>query len=120
VEESDVVLMDLRSFAPANRGRVYELGELVDAIDLARVVFVVDRSTDRGFLEGTLRELWRKIDRASPNRRSPVPIARLLAVERSDAAEIRRVLAMLLGAAGADRGRAADEAAPVPKPALLR
>lgn len=120
VEESDVVLMDLRSFAPANRGCVYELGELLEAIELARVVFVVDRTTDRGFLEATLRVLWSAVGPDSPNRRSPPPTARLLAVERSTAAEIRGLMAMLLDAVAAQPARAADALTPAPRVALGR
>jgi hypothetical protein len=114
VEESDVVLMDLRSFAPANRGCVYELGELLQAIELACVVFVVDRTTDRGFLEATLRVLWSAVGPGSPNRRSPAPTARLLAVERSTAAEIRGLMATLLDAVAPRPARAADAATPAP------
>ena len=120
VEESDVVLMDLRSFAPANRGCVYELGELLEAIELARVVFVVDRTTDRGFLEATLRVLWSAVGPGSPNRRSPAPTARLLAVERSTAAEIRGLMATLLDAVAAQPARAADALTPAPQVALGR
>ena len=120
VEESDVVLMDLRSFAPANRGCVYELGELLEAIDLARVVFVVDRTTDRGFLETTLRVLWSAVGPGSPNRRASAPTARLLAVERSTAAEIRGLMATLLDAVAPRPARAADAATPAPHVALGR
>jgi hypothetical protein len=120
VEESDVVLMDLRSFAPANRGCVYELGELLEAIELARVVFVVDRTTDRGFLEATLRVLWSAVGPGSPNRRSPAPTARLLAVERSTAAEIRGLMATLLDAVAPRLAQAADAVTAAPEAALGR
>jgi hypothetical protein len=120
VEESDVVLMDLRSFSPANRGCMYELGELLEAIELARVVFVVDRTTDRGFLETTLRVLWSAVGPDSPNRRAGAPTARLLAVERSAAAEIRGLMATLLDAVAPRPARAADAATPAPHVALGR
>ena len=120
VEESDVVLMDLRSFAPANRGCVYELGELLEAIELARVVFVVDRTTDRGFLEATLRALWPAIGPDSPNRRSTAPTARLLAVEHSAAAEIRGLMATLLDAVAPRPARGADAMTPMPHVSLGR
>ena len=120
VEESDLVLMDLRSFAPANRGCVYELGELLEAIELARVVFVVDRTTDRGFLEATLRVLWSAVGPGSPNRRSPAPTARLLAVERSTAAEIRGLMATLLEAVAPRPTRANDSVTLAPQAAPTR
>jgi hypothetical protein len=71
-------------------------------------VFVVDRTTDRGFPRATLRVLWSAVGPDSPNRRSPPPTARLLAVERSTAAEIRGLMAMLLDAVARNRQRAAD------------
>ena len=120
VEESDVVLMDLRSFSAANRGCVHELGELLEAIDLARVAFVVDRTTDRAFLETTLRVLWSAVGPSSPNRRSPAPTARLLAVERSTAAEIRGLMATLLDAVAAQPARTAGALTPAPHVALGR
>ncbi|MET1083739.1 MAG: hypothetical protein ABWY12_11940, partial [Burkholderiales bacterium] len=54
VRESDAVMMDLRSFSPSNQGCVYELGRLLDTIDLARGVFVIDATADRAFLEASL------------------------------------------------------------------
>jgi len=54
---SDAVLMDLRSFSPANQGCIFELGRLVDSVDLNRVVFLVDNTTDQEFLESTLQRL---------------------------------------------------------------
>ncbi len=101
VAESEVVLMDLRSFAPANRGCAFELGVVLGAIDLARVVFVVDRTTDRPYLEAALRVLWSAVDTGSPNRRAAAPTARLLAVEHGTTAEIRGLVDTLLAAASA-------------------
>lgn len=94
--ESGAVLMDLRSFSPSNQGCLYELGRLLDTVDLARVVFVTDGSTDQRFLNDALRELWQGISTASPNRRHVNPVARLLQVERISPAALRTLLACLL------------------------
>ncbi len=75
---SDAVLMDLRSFSPSNRGCLFELGELLNSVDLDRVVFVVDSTTDRRFLETSLAGLWHNVSIASPNRTRRSPAARLL------------------------------------------
>ncbi len=74
---SDAVVMDLRSFSPENRGCTYELGALLDAVPLARVVLVTDAGTDRAFLETTLRDLWSRLAPDSPNRTLPDPILRI-------------------------------------------
>ena len=47
VQRSDVVLMDLRSFAGQNRGCAHELGELARAARIQRVVLLTDADTDR-------------------------------------------------------------------------
>jgi hypothetical protein len=78
---SDAVLMDLRSFSPANRGCLFELGELLNSVDLTRVVFVIDASTDRRFLETSLTGLWSTVSMDSPNRMHKAPAARLLELD---------------------------------------
>jgi hypothetical protein len=92
VRESDAVLMDLRSFAPSNQGCVYELGRLLDSIDLRKVVFVVDRTTDRAFLEQELSRLWSNVAADSPNRGTPAPAARIFEVGGPTAEETRTLV----------------------------
>jgi hypothetical protein len=95
VAESDAVVMDLRSFSTSNQGCVYELGRLLDAIDLGRVVFVTDKSTDRGFLEATLRQQWSLLAADSPNRSTAEPAARFFAVHGPTAVEMRALVGHL-------------------------
>jgi hypothetical protein len=64
---SDAVLMDLRGFSRNNRGCVYELGALLDEVDLGRVLLIVDGTTDREFFEETLVRLWSGVRSDSPN-----------------------------------------------------
>jgi hypothetical protein len=106
---SQVVLMDLRSFSRTNQGCVYELGELLAAVPLDRVVFVVDASTDRPFLEATLQDLWQRIPAGSPNRAFPAPRARLFEVRGSSAGMLRTLLALLFaGGSEPPAARAGD------------
>lgn len=98
VGESDAVLMDLRSFSAANQGCVYELGRLLDTIDLARVVLVIDGTTDRGFLEATLTRLWAQLAPDSPNRQAAAPAARFCEVSGPTAAESRALVGHLIAA----------------------
>jgi hypothetical protein len=77
-ERSDAVLMDLRSFSSSNQGCLFEVGELLKAVDLRRVVFVIDATTDRRFLEAAMASLWDSLPADSPNRRQTQPAARLL------------------------------------------
>src|SRR5215469_13044144 len=96
---SDVVLMDLRSFSPSNRGCTYELGRLLDGIDLNRVVFLVDSSTDRNFLETTVQSLWRSLSVESPNRAESARSVRLFSIATQGERELQSLVGVLLGAA---------------------
>ena len=93
---SDAILMDLRSFSPANQGCIFELGRLVDTIDLGRVVFLVDNTTDRGFLESTLTELWQNMDSDSPNQSTASPSARLFEIDHQSERQLKNLVAYLL------------------------
>ena len=67
VKSTDVVLMDLRSLAKNNAGCVFEIQELLNAVPLGRLVFVIDDTTDKDFLKQTLAESWRELRSGSPN-----------------------------------------------------
>ncbi len=96
---SDAVLMDLRSFSPSNQGCVFELGRLLDGVDLARVVFLVDETTDRAFLEATLQRLWNELSEDSPNQRAAAPAARMFSIGRQSEQALIGLLAHLLAPA---------------------
>jgi len=95
VAESDAILMDLRSFSVSNQGCVYEVGRLLDMIELGRVVFLTDKTTDRSFLEATFQQQWSSLAVESPNRSSDEPTVRLFEVSRPAAAEIRALIGRL-------------------------
>ena len=102
--ESDAVLMDLRSFSSQNRGSLYELGQLLDTVDLERVVFLVDDTTDRSFLEATLHRLWHGVASESPNRRAQSPAARLFHAGDHSGRLIRALLLTMFSKKGAVPG----------------
>lgn len=93
---SDVVLMDLRSFSSANQGCLFEVGRLLDSVDLARVLFLVDASTERAFLEATLLGMWGSLAANSPNRKATAPVARLFAIEAQSEPAMHALLRSLL------------------------
>jgi hypothetical protein len=93
---ADAVLMDLRSFSPSNQGCMFELQQLLDSVSLDRVVFLIDDTTDRAFLENVLHESWVRVDPASPNRGLAAPRARLLRVSDEQPAGITGALKLLL------------------------
>jgi hypothetical protein len=93
---ADAVLMDLRSFSPANQGCIFELQQLLDSVSLERVVFLLDDTTDRAFLEQVLRDSWGRVRQDSPNHRLKAPEARLLRVATQRAADVRGLVKLLL------------------------
>lgn len=99
---SESVLMDLRSFSPANEGCVFELGRLLDSVSLNRVVFLVDSTTDRDYLEATLQRLWRSVSSDSPNRSVDAPTIRLFRSERQSESELKALLDLLTTSAPAE------------------
>jgi hypothetical protein len=92
----DAVLMDLRGFAPGNAGCLYEIGQLLDAVPLDRVVFLIDATTDEPFLRASLVRLWGRVAVDSPNRHLTRPQVVLLTVGRESAREIDGLLRVLL------------------------
>ncbi|MGH8476757.1 MAG: hypothetical protein ACRER2_13475 [Methylococcales bacterium] len=67
IKTTDVVLMDLRSFKRKNAGCVFEIRELMNLMPLNRVVFVVDKTTDRDFLKEIWQEVCHELRPDSPN-----------------------------------------------------
>ena len=95
---SDAVLMDLRNFSPNNQGCIFELGRLVDGVDLNRVVFLVDDTTDHSFLESSLERLWQDASADSPNRAATSPTVRMFATARQTERDIKNLVRLLLWA----------------------
>ncbi len=95
--KSDAILMDLRSFSSSNQGCLFELKVLLDNVDMRRVVFVIDKSTDRAFLETSYRDLWSAVDSYSPNRDQSVVTISLFPAEAFDRKTVRVLTRHLLG-----------------------
>lgn len=94
-DDSAAVLMDLRSFSPDNAGCRWEIGRLLDRVDLRRVVLLVDGTTQLPYLERTLQELWRELAADSPNRHAGATV-RLLRLDEPGHAAIGALLGHLL------------------------
>lgn len=67
---TEVVLMDLRNFRATHAGCVFEIRTLLQAMPLARLVFVVDSTTDRQALTQTLHAALARLPVSSPNYRA--------------------------------------------------
>lgn len=94
--DSDAVLMDLRGFGPSNKGCVFEVHELLARVPLLRVVLVVDDTTDKAFLDETLRNGWAAVPASSVNADVVKPEVRIVTARHEgggDVAAIGRALA---------------------------
>jgi hypothetical protein len=98
VRESDAVLMDLRGFSAQNAGCIFEIGELVNLMPIDQVVFIVDGSTDEGFLQQALQEAWDHMGPSSPNRLATVGMLRLFRLPQLGATELQKLLYVLSSA----------------------
>ena len=94
---SDAVLMDLRSFSQGNQGCLFEIEQLLEAVELRYVVLLVDATTDKAFLDRSLKQLWSRVSPESPNRRSAAPRIRVLDVAGGNAHDVRVLFNVLLG-----------------------
>ena len=92
---SDAVLMDLRGFEARNLGCTFEIGALVGSVNLSKVVFLTDASTDHALLENVLQEQW-----SNRSARGPlVPVgstARIVCMSTGTAGSMRHLLELLL------------------------
>ena len=93
---SHSIFMDLRSFGPANAGCLFELGRLLDRVELDRTVFLVDETTDQEFLRSTLEAQWQQLAADSPNRTLRAPTLRLAYATTQSEKELKTLLRVML------------------------
>ena len=67
-KKSDVVLMDTRGLTASNLGTLYELQQLLNYVELQRIVLLTEGGEQNTFLHTTLQQLWQRISPDSVNR----------------------------------------------------
>ncbi len=65
IDASSWVVMDLRGFDDQNMGCIYEIGELFKRTPTEHLVFLVDKSTDKPFLQKCMKQAWAKQAKAA-------------------------------------------------------
>jgi hypothetical protein len=109
VKSSDVVMMDLRSFAKNNAGCVFEIQELISRVPFERLVFIVDATTDKGFLQRILAESYRDMSIDSPDRGVPLSVLHKVNLQSISNRELQDLVRKLCSA-GSGAGRLAAHA----------
>ena len=74
MEEAEVVLMDFRGFDPSNLGCAYEVGKVVNTVDLDKVVLFVDDGEGKDVLYRIFESCWGDRTLDSPNASKTEPV----------------------------------------------
>ncbi len=90
--QSELVLMDLRSFAVQNQGCIFEIAALLDVVPAGRIILLTDASTDLGLLRDTLANCAQRLSVDSPNIAATEAMT-LLEVGKDNVTAVRRLLA---------------------------
>lgn len=94
VDSTDVVLMDLRRFSESNAGCITEIHALIDQIPLSRIVLLVDKDTDKNFLQQQLSLAWQQMDVRSPNQSRGADL-RIVSLPKTNRAGVNALLSQL-------------------------
>jgi hypothetical protein len=95
VEHSDAILMDLRSFAPLNKGCLYELQVLLRLAPLERVVLLIDETTDIAYLSSTLQDIWRQAGNAAQDADIGAPTLRMYRMHKVSTTALATLMRLL-------------------------
>jgi hypothetical protein len=95
VNESDIVLMDVRGFSSRNAGCIFEINELINVMPLGQVLFIIDGTTDEAFLRQILRQAWENMKSTSPNQLSPSGPLRIFHLDSLQDQSLRQLLKAL-------------------------
>jgi len=99
VHHSDAVFMDLREFTSDRQGVIYEMRQLLQYVPLARIVMLVDATTDRVLLEQVATVAWRELPTRAPNRAAPDPHLTILESDPGKEGDPHALLAAICRAA---------------------
>jgi hypothetical protein len=77
LEKADLVVLDLSGMMPGNKGVRDEVQRVIDRVPIGRVIFLADRSSDRGYLHAEIGHAWSRMAPGSPNSETGSRVARL-------------------------------------------
>lgn len=99
--ECDAVLMDLRSFSRMNQGCIIELRHLLNHVPLGKICIIADGTTDRVFLEETIKSIHSQITPSSPNFQNEDGNMRIFSIRNRSRREIKKLLIQVMGISAA-------------------
>jgi len=96
IKNSRVILMDLRGFSDKRKGCEYEIDFLLDTFPINQILFLVDVSNDRSFVQKTILARWEFLREHSPNISLENPIARIYISDSHDKKDVQSILDLLI------------------------
>lgn len=90
-KESEVIVMDLRSFSAQNAGCTFEINELINLVHLEQIIFIIDKTTDKNYMYQVMTEAWKTMESSSPNR-STAGNLKLFDYEKTKSGETQNLL----------------------------
>lgn len=95
---ADGVLMDLRGFRRGNDGCAWELSQLLERVDLNKVLLLTNKATDHDHLLDTLNTCWQSVSAKSPNVSGTQAVLRTLPMSSLNATTASRLIQATMGA----------------------
>jgi len=93
VGESNVVFMDLRSFSKNNSGCIMELKYLLNYVHYEQIVLLIDKTTNRHFLDKTITSILNSTNERFPN--TNMEELNIFAFKENNQQEIQNLLELL-------------------------
>lgn len=100
---ADGVLMDLQGFRSGNDGCAWELGQLLERVNLNKVLLLTNEETDQDHLRQTLNTCWQSVNAESPNVSRAHAVVRVLPLSSLNASTARRLIQATMGSADSTR-----------------
>lgn len=96
IKHSRVILMDLRGFSDKRKGCEYEIDFLLDTFPINQILFLVDVTNDRSFVQKTILERWEFLREHSPNITLENPSARIFVSSTQDEKDVQSIIDLLI------------------------
>ena len=93
--ESNAVLMDLRSFSNINSGCVMELEYLLNYVHYEQIILLIDKTTNRPFLDKTITSILNSPNELSPNTNLNMEELNIFTFKQNNQQEMQDLLELL-------------------------
>lgn len=96
INNSKVILMDLRGFSSERKGCEYEIDFLLDTFKINGVLFLVDVASDTELVQKTIKERWEYLRINSPNLKNTNHVAKIFVSDKQNENEVQAIIDYLI------------------------